>query len=310
MPDAEDDEWGSLVEAAGELGLGSDAVPRVVRRHVVVDGGRRVSIVRWGEAPPEVVFLHGAGQNARTWDLVALALGRPALALDLPGHGRSDWRDDHDYSPARNAEAVAIALTAPFDGMLEPVGPLPLVGMSLGGLTGLRLTVSHPDLVRHLTVVDITPGGLSRLTAMSREQRCTVALTDGAEYFDSLEDMVEHAVLASPRRSANAVRRGVGHNALRLPDGWWRWRHDITGLRTSRLTDRTPLWADVSALRVPVLLVRGGDSPFVADGDVAAFRQRCPAVRVEVVPGAGHAVQSDRPRELATLIDELVLGDR
>ncbi len=36
-----------------------------------------------------MVFLHGGGQNAHTWDTVILGLGVPALAIDLPGHGRS-----------------------------------------------------------------------------------------------------------------------------------------------------------------------------------------------------------------------------
>ena len=46
-----------------------------------------------------MVFLHGGGQNAHTWDTVILGLGLPALAVDLPGHGRSAWREDGDYGP-------------------------------------------------------------------------------------------------------------------------------------------------------------------------------------------------------------------
>ncbi|EUA56570.1 hydrolase domain protein [Mycobacterium xenopi 4042] len=35
-----------------------------------------------------------------------MGLGEPALAVDLPGHGRSAWRDDGDYSPRRNAATL------------------------------------------------------------------------------------------------------------------------------------------------------------------------------------------------------------
>lgn len=59
-----------------------------------------VSALRWGSEAPRVVFLHGGAQNAHTWDTVVLGLGEPALAVDLPGHGRSAWRDDGDYSPS------------------------------------------------------------------------------------------------------------------------------------------------------------------------------------------------------------------
>ena len=60
-----------------------------------------------GRRPARVVFLHGGGQNAHTWDTVIVGLGEPALAVDLPGHGRSAWRDDGDYGPKLNAETLS-----------------------------------------------------------------------------------------------------------------------------------------------------------------------------------------------------------
>ena len=56
------------------------------------------------------MLLHGGGQNAHTWDTVILGLGVPALAVDLPGHGRSAWREDGDYGPRLNADTVASVL--------------------------------------------------------------------------------------------------------------------------------------------------------------------------------------------------------
>jgi len=55
--------------------------------------------------------------------------------------------------------------------------------------------------------------------------------------------------------------------------------------------------------------VRGGASGYVRDEDVAERRRRLPALRVEVVPGAGHSVQSDAPLHLARLIEEFAFGD-
>ena len=55
-----------------------------------------------------MVFLHGGGQNAHTWDTVALALDRPLVAVDLPGHGHSDWPGDgRALDPGAMAEDVA-----------------------------------------------------------------------------------------------------------------------------------------------------------------------------------------------------------
>src|SRR5205085_464645 len=116
---------------------------------VDVGGGQQLRALRWRAAEPEIVLLHGGAQNAHTWDTVALALDRPLLAIDLPGHGRSDWRSDHDYSPVTNAEAVAVVMDA-----LAPDAEL-LVGMSLGGLTAIRVAARRSDLVRRLAIVDV-----------------------------------------------------------------------------------------------------------------------------------------------------------
>jgi pimeloyl-ACP methyl ester carboxylesterase len=70
-----------------------------------IDSGP-ISAPKFGNASPRVVFLDRAEQNAHTWETVVLGLGEPALAIDLPGHGRSAWRDDGDYGAKRNATAV------------------------------------------------------------------------------------------------------------------------------------------------------------------------------------------------------------
>jgi pimeloyl-ACP methyl ester carboxylesterase len=175
--------------------------------------------------------------------------------------------------------------------------------MSLGGLTAIRLSSQHPDVVRGLVVVDVTPGVSSRTAAMDRRQRGTTALIGGPASFDTLEEMVDLAVQASPRRPAAAVRRGVVHNSRRLPDGRWAWRYDTIGRPEDGAPDFAPLWEDVAALQVPAVLVRGGDSAFVADADEEEFLRRAPRARSEQVPGAGHSVQSDRPAALAKIIN-------
>ena len=100
VPDEPVDEFAFLQEAAEEAGIAWAVAPRVERRAVDVGDGRVVSALVWGDGDPDVVFLHGGAQNAHTWDTVALALGRPLVALDHPGHGHSSWRADGDYSPS------------------------------------------------------------------------------------------------------------------------------------------------------------------------------------------------------------------
>jgi pimeloyl-ACP methyl ester carboxylesterase len=82
----------------------------------------------------------------------------------------------------------------------------------------------------------------------------------------------------------------------------------LAGRSARTWVDFTPMWDDVSTITVPTMLVRGGESKFVLDEDVAEFQQRLPSVRYEVVPGAGHAVQSDQPLVLVALIEAFAFG--
>jgi pimeloyl-ACP methyl ester carboxylesterase len=122
--------------------------------------------------------------------------------------------------------------------------------------------------------------------------------------------MAEAAVALSPYRSAEGVRRGVRHNSKRLPDGRWGWRYDLSRHNPAPRpsSDFTSLWDDVSAIRAPAMLVVGGVSVFVRPEDIVEMKRRQPTLRVETVPGAGHAVQSDKPVELTRLIEDFVFG--
>ena len=201
------DEFGLLHENAEQIGH-TGPLPPVER----IDSGD-VSALKWGTDSPEVVFLHGGGQNAHTWDTVIVGLGLPALAVDLPGHGRSAWREDGDYGPRLAAETLRPVLRewAP--------NPRLVVGMSLGGLTALRLAASEPELVPELVLVDVTPSAPERHEQMTKAQMGTVALVQGDRTFPSFAAMLDVTVAAAPHRDRKSLRRGVFHNSKRLDDG-------------------------------------------------------------------------------------------
>jgi pimeloyl-ACP methyl ester carboxylesterase len=304
------DEFGLLHENAAEWDIPFAGQPVVSRHSFTLPSGQALSHLQWGDGEPELVFLHGGAQNGHTWDTVILALGRPAVAVDLPGHGHSDRRSDRDYGPWRNADAVAT--------LLEEVAPAArcVIGMSVGGATTIRLAAQRPDLCRRAVFVDVTPQINDPSRQLSTAERGTVSLIAGSPIYDTFDEMADAAVALSPFRGAAGVRRGVRHNARRLDDGRWTWRYDLFGPPPGgvpaeegapKWVDFTALWDDVSAITVPALFVRGGLSPFVRDEDIAEMQRRLPSLGVVVVDGAGHAVQSDRPLVLAELIRTFAL---
>jgi len=295
------DELSLFHENSSEAGLPWTGPPEVIRCAVEVAPGQRVSALVWGRGEPELVLLHGGAQNAHTWDTVALALGRPLVAIDLPGHGRSDWRDDHDYGPRRNADAVSVAV-----GKLASHA-VAVVGMSLGGLTTLALAVLRPELVRRALLVDVTPGA----NAMKAEP--IVAFVAGPESFASFDEILARTIAHNPARSVSSLRRGVLHNPQPREDGRWVWRYDrLNRVRSAAATEGNVgfgvFWDDVERLRVPLLLVRGALSGVVDDADVAELQRRKPDAEVVVVAGAGHSMQGDKPVELARIIARFAPG--
>jgi pimeloyl-ACP methyl ester carboxylesterase len=291
------DEFGLFHENAQEYDLPWQGPPAVRREAVDAGDGRRLSALVWGDADPELVLVHGGAQNAHTWDTVALALGRPLVAVDLPGHGHSGWRADRRYWPVDNSHDVARMMRT-----LAPSSRL-VVGMSLGGLTSIALAARHPELVPRLVLVDVTPG-------VDRDKAAPIAaFVAGPERFESFDEILERTITFNPTRTESSLRRGILHNAREQDDGSWTWRYDRWRLGEGEdIPDFQPLWDDVSKLTMPLLLVRGADSGVVGDEDVAELRRRRPDVRVEVVEGAGHSVQGDRPVELARLIETFLDG--
>ena len=280
------DEFALLHENAEQIGAGE--IPAVTR---LTSGP--ISALKWGDAEPRLVFLHGGGQNAHTWDTVILGLGEPALAIDLPGHGRSAWREDGDYGPRLSAETLLP--------LLRDWAPTPrlVIGMSLGGLTALRIAASEPAIVSELVLVDVTPSAPARHEEMTKAQMGTVALVQGDRTFASFGDMLDVTVAAAPHRARKSLRRGVFHNSKQLPDGSWTWRYD-----SFRKGDGfANLWDDVPSITMPTTLVRGANSHFVDDDDARAFADGAPGFqRTHVVPDSGHSVQGDQPRALVDIL--------
>ena len=294
------DEFGLFHENAAEYGIPYDRPPDVQRVDVEVEPGRRVSSLLWGAGtgPPELVLVHGGAQNAHTWDTVALALGRPLLAIDLPGHGHSDGGPDGSISPGSNGRDLAA--------VVAELAPLArgVVGMSLGGISSLALAAHAPELVRALVLVDVTPG-------VNAEKAAPITnFVNGPASFDSFEDLLARTIEHNPGRSESSLRRGILHNAVQREDGSWVWRYARFRIEPPGAhPEFGDLWEAVSGLTMPVLLVRGLAWSVVDDEDVAELLRRQPTATVVGVEGAGHSVQGDRPLELAAIIDDFLFPE-
>ena len=299
------DEFSMFHENAEEFGLPYDGPPTVRREFVEVEPGRRLSALMWGDASPELVFLHGGAQNAHTWDTVAMALGRPLVALDLPGHGHSDGGRNGSVDVVSNAADVAVAIRE-----LAPDAQA-VIGMSLGGMTTIALAEHAPDLVRKVVLVDVTPGVNEKKSSVIAE------FINGPESFDSFDDLLARTIQYNPTRTESSLRRGILHNAEQREDGSWVWRYQrFRAFEPEREEGESGhpnfgyLWDALGRIHVPVLLARGmREQSVVDDDDEVELLRRLPDAQIEHFEEAGHSLQGDTPVELAESIERFVFSD-
>lgn len=267
----------------------SSLAPRPLR--LQGHGGVTLAAEAWGdpEAPP-VVLLHGGGQTRHAWGGTAEVLARDgwhAVAVDLRGHGESDWSPQGDYS----VEAfVGDVRTWAAQWATRPV----LVGASLGGISALLAEgESSEPLCAGLVLVDIAArierDGALRIIEFMRAR---------PEGFASLEEAADAVASYLPHRRRPRDLSGLARNLRRGGDGRWRWHWDPAFLEPGRGPrpgqDSTRLERAARALRVPALLVRGRLSDLLSEEGARHFLALAPHARFADVSDAGHMVAGDR----------------
>jgi esterase len=287
------DQLDHLTVAAQVAGLDHLAVSLPNDHHVVLDG-MRLHYLDWGTAGrPPVLFLHGGGLTAHTWDLVCLALHDSfhCIALDQRGHGDSEWSPGLDYGTAAHVGDLE-ALIAHL-GLERPV----LVGQSMGALNSLSYAARHAESLAGLVLVDMTPE-----VRFEGAQRIFDFVTAPAE-LESVEAFVERAMEFNPGRDPRLLRRSLLHNLRRLPDGRWTWKYDRRHMTRERFealrAEVAGLTERVRGVTCPTLVVRGERSDVVTPEGAQALVDALPDGELATVLDAGHTVQGDNPRGLA-----------
>jgi esterase len=290
MTNAEQIEHLELAANLSGLTLPETVLPE---SHHIVIHGMRFHYLDWGvKGHRPILFLHGGGLNAHTWDVVCLMLRRDyhCFALDQRGHGDSEWEPTSEYSHDSQVRDV--------QGFIEQLGlerPL-LIGHSMGGFAAIGYAIAHAAKLAGLVAVDVGPelsmDGAKRI-------RDFIALD---RVLDSVEAFVERAMAFNPRRNPTLLRRSLMHNLRKLPNGKWTWKHDPNRMSPDFAKERVErsaqIQGDLHHISCPALVLRGERSDVFTDANATSFAAALPHGRWVKVPDAGHTIQGDNPRGL------------
>jgi pimeloyl-ACP methyl ester carboxylesterase len=240
---------------------------------------------------PAIILLHGLFGDGANLAGIARPL-REHYQIWLPdqrNHGQSPHAEDCSY--------LALA-----DDILELIhthqlGPVHLVGHSMGGKAAMTLALQHPEQVRSLTVIDIPPRPLPL-----RHRPVFGALRAVAEA--NVQSRQEAQLIMANHIEEEMVRQFLLKNLIRTDSGYqWRLNWQQLEANAHQLGD-FPLQSGEHT--GPTQFLVGADSDYVSASDHPIILERFPQARIHSAEGAGHWVHAQAPQWVVQHIQTLL----
>lgn len=266
---------------------------RAHQRRVLV-AGREAHVVEAGEGPP-LLLVHGLGGSWRNWleTIPAFVADHHVVAVDLPGFGASAMPEEPISIPGygRFLDALLGALG---------LGPVAVVGSSMGGLICAELAIQFPTRVERLALVSsagftVEREGNDDALRLLRRLRRLVRLYVGAAALVAgrPEPFARHAALrrvllrqtfAHPERLDPALAaeqlRGAGKPGF---------IDALESVMEYPIRDRLP------AVACPTLVVWGASDRMIPVDHADEFERLIGGARKLVYPDTGHAPMLEQP---------------
>ena len=286
----------------------SDFQP-TARSHV--SQGLTLNYLDWGNADaPTLLLVHGLRDHARSWDWTARALRGDwhVVAVDLRGHGDSQWSPDGAYLNAYHCVDLA--------DLIDQLGEdrISIVGHSFGGNVCVRYTAMFPERVNKLVAVEglgPSPDVMRNWAALGPVRRMRdfldrrrTALARDSKHFATPEEAVARMAAANPHLSAEQAHH-LGVHGIRRQGDHYQWKFDplVSVFPAEEFGGDTPaIWREVT---VPTLLCYGAESWATNpedDGRAANFPDR----RTILFDHAGHWPHHDRFAAFVTALRDFL----
>jgi pimeloyl-ACP methyl ester carboxylesterase len=264
----------------------------------LVEGSPRLHYLEWNPGGAQtVVLLHGNSANAWWWQAVAEAM-RPAelrmLALDLRGHGDSQWVRPPAYAPADYAGDLARFIRT-----LRLDRPI-VAGHSMGGIAALAFAEHQGELARAVVAVDVAIGSGPRRNRYLRHLKSLPTV----HYRDRETARARFRLMPNEGEIAPEILGAIAeHSVARSEDGRYTMKFDRESFFG---TDGIDVAETIRGIDLPLLLVRAGRSRIMTAEAAVRATESNPLVRLVTIPDAHHHVLIERPQRLAEVISDFI----
>ena len=234
-------------------------------------------------APP-LLIAHGLFGSARNWGVIAKRLSDrgPVIAVDMRNHGDSPPEASQSYAEMADDLAEVIAAHG---------GQADVLGHSMGGKTAMMLALSRPALVRRLIVADIAP------VTYGHSQAHLIEAMRGIDLSGIQRRSQADAALAVTVKDPSV--RAFLLQSLDVAGQRWRLGLDVLDRDMARITG----WPEPDGeFDGPTLFLAGGDSDYVQRSHRDGIRALFPRARFAAIPGAGHWLHAEKPREFKAAV--------
>ena len=246
--------------------------------------------VRCSGSGEPVVLLHGLFGSLENLGAIARLLARQytVYSVDLPNHGRSP------HVRGGNLATMAKLVRAWVDS--EGLHGINLIGHSLGGKVAMEMSLSAPELVRRLVVVDIAPVAYP-------ERHNDVFAGLRAICLQAISSRTQADHILSEYVQEDAVRTFLLKN-LSKGEGGFTWRMNLDDLEA-----QYPDLIAANRLGVfpgPVLFLKGGLSDYITSTYKEEILQRFPSAQLREVENTAHWLHAEKPELVAKLISKFL----
>ncbi|MBL4768985.1 MAG: alpha/beta fold hydrolase [Rhodobacteraceae bacterium] len=232
---------------------------------------------------PPLIIAHGLYGSARNWGVIAKRLSdtRLVVAVDLRNHGHSGWTDSHTYQELADDLAEVIG---------EFGGEADVIGHSMGGKAAMMLALRHA-CVRRLVVADIAP------VTYTHTQIGFINAMRGVDL-----DRVDRRQDAEKQLADLGVEKALQSfftQSLDVPGKRWRLNLDTLERDMPAIMSFPKV---LSTWSNPVLFLSGGASDYVSREHRPAIKALFPNARFAKIPGAGHWLHAEKPRDFEAAV--------